>query len=179
LMRDHLIDVNRNAEKALEGLKDPVERLRAFIDFHGSYHMCKRREVYINNFELRNLEPKNYALITALRSLHEKRLKEILDEGVAKGIFETADTRVASFAILAMLTGGCVWYRPNGPLGKQQILDIYQKMILEGLLVNSLRVRVNVTGGQLPAGSSALPIDASRMACGAGTTSISERQRKS
>src|SRR5437660_588698 len=60
LMRDHLEDVHCAAQKALQGIEGPTNRLRAFIDFHLTYHMHKRREVYIANFELRNLESKNY-----------------------------------------------------------------------------------------------------------------------
>src|SRR5215831_9779041 len=113
LMKDHLIDLHNSAERALEGVDGPVNRLRGFVRFHCEYHMLKRKEVYISNFELRNLEPKNYNLIVVLRRVHEKRLKDILDAGVSEGFFEISDTHVASFAILAMLTGICVWYRPS------------------------------------------------------------------
>jgi len=134
LIRDHLEDVHRAAEKSLGGINEPVERLRAFINFHGTYHMHKKREVYISNFELRNLEPKNYATIVALRSLHEHRLKAILDEGVARGVFQRTDTRIATLAILAMLTGVCVWYRSSGRLSKQEIIDIHMNLVFQGIL---------------------------------------------
>ena len=64
--------------------------------------MTKKREVFIANSELRSLEPKNYEAIVALRGAYERRLAEILSEGVAEGEFEVVDIQVATFAILAL-----------------------------------------------------------------------------
>ena len=134
LMRDHLEDLHSAAQNALEGIEGPMERMQAFVSFHITYHMHRRREVYISNFELRNLKPRNYRVIVALRGLHETLLNDILDEGVTVGIFCTPDTRVSTFAILAALTGICVWCRPNGRLNAQEIVDVHMKLICDGIL---------------------------------------------
>ncbi|MBV8926626.1 MAG: TetR family transcriptional regulator, partial [Bradyrhizobium sp.] len=112
LVQDHINELLRQLDLALEGKDGPLEKLRAFVAFHVLYHMTKKREVFIANSELRSLEPKNYDAIVALRGAYEQRLAEILSEGVSEGAFEVSDIQVATFAILALLTGLCTWYRP-------------------------------------------------------------------
>ncbi len=54
LVQDHINDLLRELDLALAGKADPVERLRAFVAFHVSYHMTRKREVFIANSELRS-----------------------------------------------------------------------------------------------------------------------------
>jgi hypothetical protein len=110
-----------------------VDKLRAFTAFHVTYHMTRKREVFIANSELRSLEPKNYEEIVALRGAYEQRLAEILSEGVAEGEFEVVDVQVATFAILALLTGLTTWYRPGGRLTKEAIVAAHEKLVLSSV----------------------------------------------
>ena len=133
LVQDHINDLLRQLDLALEGKTDPVERLRSFVAFHVTYHMTRKREVFIANSELRSLEPKNYDAIVKLRGAYEARLAGILAEGVAEGVFEIVDVQVATFAILALLTGLCAWYRPGGRLSKEAIIATHEKLVLSGV----------------------------------------------
>ena len=81
LMRDHINELLRQLDRALQGKQRPVDKLRAFTAFHVTYHMTRKREVFIANSELRSLEPKNYEAIVALRGAYEQRLAEILSRG--------------------------------------------------------------------------------------------------
>ena len=67
LIQDHINELLRQLDRALDGKEEPVERLRAFVTFHVTYHMTRKREVFIANSELRSMEPKNYEAIVALR----------------------------------------------------------------------------------------------------------------
>jgi AcrR family transcriptional regulator len=133
LVREHINELLRQLDLALQGKERPIEKLRAFVAFHVTYHMTKKREVFIANSELRSLEPKNYDAIVALRSTYEQRLAQILSEGVADGTFEVTDVQVATFAILALLTGICTWYRPGGRLTKEAIVTAHEKLVLSGV----------------------------------------------
>jgi AcrR family transcriptional regulator len=134
LIQDHLNELLRQLDRVLEGKDDPLEKLRAFVTFHVTYHMTRKREVFIANSELRSLEPKNYEAIVALRGVYEQRLAGILADGAAKGAFEVADVQVATFAILALLTGLCTWYRPGGRLTREAIVDAHEKLVLSGVM---------------------------------------------
>src|SRR6266536_6381615 len=65
LVQDHINALLRQLDLALEDKKGREEKLRAFVAFHVSYHMSRKREVFIANSELRSLEPKNYDAIVA------------------------------------------------------------------------------------------------------------------
>jgi AcrR family transcriptional regulator len=134
LIQDHINELLRQLDRALEGKQEPVERLRAFVAFHVTYHMTRKREVFIANSELRSLEPRNYEAIVALRGAYEQRLAGILADGAAKGVFAVADVQVATFAIIALLTGLCTWYRPGGRLTREAIIEAHEKLVLSGVM---------------------------------------------
>ncbi len=149
LIQDHINELLRQLDRALKGKRDPDERLRAFVAFHVTYHMTRKREVFIANSELRSLEPKNYEAIVALRGAYEQRLAAILADGVEQGSFEVGDVQVATFAILALLTGLCTWYRPGGRLTREAIIAAHEKLVLSG--VSALAAPAAARGKRRPA----------------------------
>jgi AcrR family transcriptional regulator len=134
LIQAHMDELLAKLDRTLDGIEPPVERLRTFIGFHVAYHIARKREVFICYSELRSLEPKNYEAVVGLRRVYERKLIDILDRGVAEGVFVTADTGVAANGILAMLTGVCTWFKPGGRLNKDEVIGIYTDMALKGLM---------------------------------------------
>ncbi len=110
---------------------DPRVRLRAFVDFHVRSHTLRRREAFVANMELRSLAPGDYRRVVALRRNYENLLTAILSDGIAAGCFRLPDARVATFAVLAMLTGVGSWYRDAGRLGKRELIEIYTQMVMQ------------------------------------------------
>ena len=100
---------------------------------HLTYHMTRRAEVVIANMDLRSLEPDNRAAAVALRDAYETSLTDILRDGAARGQFQIEDARVTTFAIIAMLTGICMWYRPDGPRGQEELIAIHTRLVLRGV----------------------------------------------
>ena len=149
LVQEHINDLLRELDLALEGKADPVEKLRAFVAFHVSYHMTRKREVFIANSELRSLDAKNYDVVVALRGAYEQRLAQILTEGVSDGVFEVGDIQVATFAIIALLTGLCTWYRPGGRLTRDAIIAAHEKLVLSGVAPQAALGRVG-SGSKRP-----------------------------
>ena len=68
-----------------------------------------------------------------MRGAYEQRLAQILAEGVSEGVFEVVDVQVATFGILALLTGLCTWYRPGGRLTREAIVAAHEKLVLSGV----------------------------------------------
>lgn len=145
LIKTHMDDLFAELDKAQARVagQGPVDRLKAFILFHVTYHILKKREVFIGASELRSLDPNHYEDIVGLRRLYEKRLMAILEDGRAQELFQIADIAVAAYGILAMLTGVCTWFRPSGRMTREQVAQVYTDMVLRGL----------VPDGQLPADS--------------------------
>lgn len=142
LIRTHMEELLQALEAALNGIDDPSEQMRAFVAFHVGTHMLKRQEVYVSTFELRALEPANYTKIVRLRQRYEERLVRILETGVSRGTFTIQDARVSAFAILAMLTGVCTWYRPKGRLSREAIIALHTALVFDGLGAHGNRTPV-------------------------------------
>ena len=128
LMRGHMDDLL--AARAGEPRRDsPVRRLEAFTRFHIRFHMERPDAVFVSYMELRNLTPGNFEVVERLRRAYEDQLEDILRDGLRAGVFELADTKIATLAVIAMLTGVTTWYRSAGRLSAAQVEEIYWDMV--------------------------------------------------
>jgi hypothetical protein len=98
------------------------------VRFHIRYHLQRGAEVFISYMELRNLEPANFERVEAMRRRYEAVLTAILADGARTGAFRLADPKLATFALIAMLTGVNTWYRPGGRLAVDEIEAVYLEM---------------------------------------------------
>ena len=128
LMREHM-------EELLEAWADvqpkgsPAERLEAFCRFHIRFHLERPDEVFIAYMELRSLEPGNFDEVQKLRRKYEVALEKILIEGQESGEFKIPDARLATMAIIAMLTGVNTWYREGGRLNREKVEEVYWDLV--------------------------------------------------
>lgn len=136
LIKVHMEELFRQFDAAMAAVQGqgPEARLKAFIAFHVTYHILRKREVFIGASELRSLAPDHYEEIVALRRQYERHLIAILRQGEGMGLFHFADASVAAYGILAMLTGVCTWFRPHGRLSKEQVVATYSDLVLQGLM---------------------------------------------
>lgn len=113
--------------------KTPGERLEAFTRFHIRHHIDRPDAVFIAYMELRSLEAANFRVIEALRKRYEDVLEDILRDGAEAGAFEVADTKLATMALIGMLTGVNTWYRASGRLSRDRVEDLYCDMVLKAV----------------------------------------------
>lgn len=127
LMRTHM-------EELLDAYQDmsdasPSARLRHFVSFHIRFHHDRPDAVFIAYMELRNLSTENFAAIEALRRQYEEYLEQIIRDGKTVQGFQVSDTKVATLAVIAMLTGVNTWFRADGRLSLEDVGQIYWKMV--------------------------------------------------
>ncbi|MFT5637673.1 MAG: hypothetical protein ACI861_000488, partial [Paracoccaceae bacterium] len=60
---------------------------------------------------------------------YEDRLEIILRTGQEAGVFSVADNKLATLALIAMLTGVNTWYRQGGRLSREKIETIYWDLV--------------------------------------------------
>ena len=133
LMRGHMEELLAALGRELpEG--PPLARLEGFARFHIRFHIERPDEVFIAYMELRNLTGANFAAIEALRRRYEDTLEAILRAGVAAGDLAVPDTRVATYALIAMLNGVNTWYRPGGRLSLPEVETLYWDMVRKAVL---------------------------------------------
>lgn len=130
LLHATMTELLEKLEDALADADGPLDALRRFVAFHIAFHAKRKQEVFIGNAELRSLAPANLRKIVAMRNTYERRLLAILVDGNDQGVFRIEDPNLASFALIAMLTGVCTWYRPGGRLDVQTLIDRYTTMAL-------------------------------------------------
>jgi hypothetical protein len=85
--------------------------------------------VQITSEAIRHFHPNARSFFGDRRDQYERILVEIIEEGTATGEFQVKDAKIASFAILQMLTGIANWYRPGGRLTPRQISGLYWELV--------------------------------------------------
>lgn len=127
LMKAHMDDLLQ-AQAALPQSGPALVRLERFVRFHIAFNVERAEAVFISYMELRNLDPENYAQVETLRGRYESALERILRDGMAEGTLDVAEPRIASFALIAMLTGVNTWYQDGGRLSLTEVQQIYWDM---------------------------------------------------
>ncbi|PIE13550.1 MAG: TetR family transcriptional regulator [Rhodobacterales bacterium] len=133
LMRHHM-DALLSARAAVDVGRDPLARLENFARFHIRFHVERPEEVFIAYMELRSLSPRNFEVIEGLRRRYEDELEAILRDGIAAGVFDVPDPKVATLAVIAMLTGVNTWYRAGGRLSLAEVETLYWDMVRKTVL---------------------------------------------
>ena len=140
LMRDHLADVLAGWATAPRG-NGPAGQLAAFVRFHIGFHIDRPEAVFVANMELRNLSPENFAEVERMRRAYEAELEAILADGQAAGAFAVPDLRLATLAVIAMLTGVTAWYREGGRLSRTAVAETYIDMVLRAVAAPGCEAR--------------------------------------
>jgi AcrR family transcriptional regulator len=135
IMETHMLRLNANLERIVSQQDSVQQRLYEAIANHIRLHTTFMSEFFIIDTEIRALEGESRSKILALRDRYESLLQKLLREGMEQGILRQTDLKVSSFAIIAMCTEVASWFRPGGRLTVQQVIDIYTRMVTEGLLL--------------------------------------------
>lgn len=130
LMREHMEELVAAWEAARPSSDDPVARLSAYVANHIAFHVARRHSTQLSNLELRSLSKERLTTILKLRSAYEKDLRAILREGAERGVFALDDVGLTAMAIIQMITGVIVWFRPDERLSVGQVTETYLAMTL-------------------------------------------------
>ena len=131
ILHDHMDNVTRGWIKADDVNLTPSERLERFVRYHVRFHMEHHEEVFISFMELRSVEAQNFTGVELIRQAYEYMLRDILIEGMQRGEFTIEDAHVSAMALLAMMTGVTIWYKPDGRLSADEIEEIYVSMVFQ------------------------------------------------
>ena len=136
IMDVYMKRLNMQLEQIIHEYQDPLQCLQEAIANHIRLHTTYKQEFFIIDTEIRALEEENRASILALRDTYESLIQSILKAGMERGMFRALDSKVTSYAIIAMCTEVATWFRPNGRLSTQQVITLYRQIIIQGLLTS-------------------------------------------
>ncbi len=128
LLRSHM-DALLAARATQPADNGPLGALEQFTRFHIRFHSERPDAVFVSYMELRNLNPENFCIIEGLRREYEAQLEEIMQRGMAEGLFEIPEPRIATMAVIGMLTGIITWYSAAGRLSLDEIEALYWEMV--------------------------------------------------
>lgn len=130
LMREHMEALAAAWEAARPSTGDAAALLSAFVENHIAFHIARRHSTHVSNMELRSLSPERLTAMLKLRTAYEKELRAILRQGAESGVFAIEDTGLTAMALIQMLTGVIVWFRPGERLSLAQVSVSYLSMTM-------------------------------------------------
>lgn len=130
LMREHMEALLAAWASARPDKDGPVARLTAFVANHIRFHVERRHATHVSNMELRSLSRDNLTSILKLRTAYEKELRAILRDGADAGVLEVDDIGLTAMAIIQMITGVIVWFRPDERLSVDEVTATYLAMTM-------------------------------------------------
>jgi TetR/AcrR family transcriptional regulator, cholesterol catabolism regulator len=125
------LEVSKGAE---ENEGDAEEKLRALIEGHIGVvldHVDVVR-TYLN--EARMLDDSHRARVVSARDQYEGRFRLVISQGVAEGSFRPdVDPKIASIFILSILNAIERWYRPEGEIDRERLVELTYEAVTAGI----------------------------------------------
>ncbi len=128
LMLQHMRGLQQASADAQPVAGTPNQRLRAFVECHIRFHVERRHSTHVSNMELRSLSKDNLTAVLKLRTAYEKQLRQILRDGTESSVFDVEDAGLTAMAIIQMITGVIVWFRPDDRLSVEEVARSYHTM---------------------------------------------------
>ncbi|MEC9243185.1 TetR family transcriptional regulator [Nitratireductor rhodophyticola] len=134
LMREHMEKLIASWGEARPATgseqEKPAGRLAAFVENHIRFHLSRRNATHVSNLELRSLSEERLRHILGMRSQYEGELRCILADGQRDGVFRIDDVALTAMAIIQMITGVIVWFRPELRLSEDEVAANYHTMTM-------------------------------------------------
>jgi len=115
---------------------DARVRLQAAIRAFISFYITHQTECAVVDSERRYLDEAGLKMHIAQRRELQGLFDEVIEYGIEQGQFRSRNIRVISRVIMVFCRDVAVWYRPDGPLGPDEIADEYADMALRLLAVS-------------------------------------------
>jgi AcrR family transcriptional regulator len=119
-------------ERALDGVTDPVERLRRAIRAHVLVQARSRYVSWASLSEVRLLTGTYAADIYQQMAEYEALWTELLEQGIATGRLRPVDVKLAVYGMLTMMQGVARWFNPRGRVAAEGVADLYADILLRG-----------------------------------------------
>lgn len=120
----------RAIDRALASGGSARERLTGFAHDFMLVVLESQKHIAIYSREEKNLAPGDRETIQGMRREFDSRLTGLLDQGVASGEFQIAETALAALAIGGIASWASVWFRPGGRLPAQDIARHMATLVL-------------------------------------------------
>jgi len=123
----------RSATRALEETEEPIERLRLLVGGHVGVvldHLDEAR-TFLN--EAQALERDHRAVVIKARDRYESVFRSVIRQGIESGeLRPDLDVRMTAIYLLSVLNAIDRWYRPEGELDRDALVDSIMEFVVRG-----------------------------------------------
>ena len=110
--------------------EDPVEQLGILVEDFVRDHAVVHTGARVINYELAALSEEHLAEIVAIRHEIDVAVRDVIDRGVAAGVFHTPDARMTALAVLSLGIDVARWFRDEGRWTPDQVAVHYRLLAL-------------------------------------------------
>jgi AcrR family transcriptional regulator len=109
---------------------DPAAQLRGLVGDFAAWHARHRRTARVVQYELAALAPEHREVIRGLRRQIQARVRDLLSDGVAAGVFVVPDVAGTALALLSLIVDVARWYDPSGARSPDDVGSLYADLAL-------------------------------------------------
>src|SRR5215467_10794620 len=121
--------------KPLESIADPLDRLKTMIDLHLRLVLEERNlEVTGLLHECKTLSPGDRARIDKRKKEYVRMTTKLISDVVEQFDIKDVNPKLAAFALLGMLNWTYQWYKVSGSSSREEIVENFQHIFLQGIL---------------------------------------------
>ncbi len=117
-------------QEAAASSTDPVERLSRLVEEFVRHHALTHTTARIVNYELAALSEPHLAQIALLRREIDSVVRDVIEDGVARGAFSTPDPAMTATALLSLGIDVARWYRDDGSWSPDDVATHYREIAL-------------------------------------------------
>lgn len=117
------VDVNASAEA----------NIRTFIERHLRATVSHRDAISVFLKEHKNLSKDLLSDILLVRAKHQNVVESLIADGVKRGEFKNMNPRMAAFCLFGMCNWATYWYKEDGPLSIDDIIDEFSEIFINGV----------------------------------------------
>src|SRR5712691_5496633 len=124
--------------KPVEEIADPVQRLKTMIDLHLRLVLEERNlEVTGLLHECKTLSPSDRTRVNRRKKQYVRVATNIIAEVTKRYSVKDVDPKLAAYALLGMLNWTYQWYKASGSNTREEIVETFQRIFLQGILGNA------------------------------------------
>lgn len=124
--------------KPLEPIADPLDRLKTMIELHLRLVLEERNlEVTGLLHECKTLSAADQGKINRRKKEYVKMTAKLIADVIKKYKITDINPKLAAFALLGMLNWTYQWYKPTGSSSREEIVQNFQHIFLQGILGHS------------------------------------------
>ena len=135
LIQDYCFStVIEDCRRLLEGIDDPVRRLKLLIENHLNYFVQNMNEMKVLSHEADSISGDLFKKVNTKKRQYVNLVMNLLDEIARENRVEGVDVRVATFSLFGMMNWIYNWYNPRKDVDVAGLSNNITRLFLSGFL---------------------------------------------